>query len=42
LFDCGAPKELQVMAINSHDVKAVVHNQYFFMDFDLVCGDEEE
>ena len=28
------------MAINSHDVKAVVHDQCFFMDFDFVCGDE--
>ena len=30
------------MAINSHEVEAVVHNRYFFMDFDFVCGDERE
>ena len=27
------------MAVNSHDVKAVVSDQCFFMDFDCVCGD---
>ena len=27
---------------NSHNGKAVVRNLCFFMDFDLVCGDEEE
>jgi len=31
-FDYSVPKELQVMAVNSCDVKAVAHNQYFFMD----------
>ena len=30
----------KVMALNSRDVEVVVHDQCFFMDFDLLCGDE--
>ena len=30
------------MAINSRDIKAVVHNRCFVMDFDFVCGDKGE
>ena len=30
------------MAINSRDIKVVVCNRYFFMDFNFVCSDEVE
>ena len=30
------------MAVNLCDVEAVIRDQCFFMDFNLVCGDERE
>ena len=30
------------MAVCSCDVKAVVRDQYFFVDFDSVCGEDGE
>jgi len=31
-------RELEVMAVNLHDVEGVVHGQRFFVDLDFIWG----